>query len=136
MASIKSLFEQFNKLPDSELLAPAPCDKEFKSLSELYGVDMPEEIQQIYSLTNGGFIRSGKNESWRIYSPRDILDAPEELNVDFIKIRKIPFIDCMDNNHICYDVSGKKYQMFNVVDEIVFDEMAMLIDFLSRIDSK
>ena len=56
----------------------------------------------------------------RILSIQEIIDASSDMQIDFITLKIIPFIDCYDNDYICYDFQSEGYLIFNTVDEVRF----------------
>lgn len=60
-----------------------------------------------------------------------ILNADEELQVDFNKYGLIPVFDAYDNDYICYQIKNAKWSMFNIVDEIAFKKDSTLQDLLN-----
>jgi hypothetical protein len=128
MKSIKTIFETFKAKERTRLKPPLDNDRYLKRIAEIYKDNLPSEIIELYDITEGGFIQIDEHESWRILIPRDILDAPEELKVDFPLFRKLPIIDCKDNNFICYDFKSGMFQLYNIVDNIAFKNVKKLID--------
>lgn len=60
-----------------------------------------------------------------------ILNADEELQVNFNKYGLIPVFDAYDNDYICYQIKNAKWCMFNIVDEIAFKKDSTLQDLLN-----
>ena len=59
-----------------------------------------------------------------------ILDAMEDLQVNFVEYGIIPVFDAFDNDYICYQIENGKWCMFNIVDEISFKKNSTLKDLL------
>ena len=85
-----------------------------------------DEIRELYNLTSGGFINIEKNIRWRIFNPKEFMQFNENFEFDFIQINLIPFIDCFDNDYICFDFKNNKYVFFSLSDELIFEEFKTL----------
>lgn len=59
-----------------------------------------------------------------------IINANNELQVDFVNYGLIPVFDAFDNDYICYQINNSKWCMFNIVDEISFKKDSNLQDLL------
>ena len=58
----------------------------------------------------------------RLLSIAEIADASVDMNVDFAAYALIPLFDLADNDYIVYDAKHEKWAIFNIVDEIIFNE--------------
>lgn len=129
MGTEKSVIAKLKIRGISDLSAPMDDYPEFSDMEKQYKAKMPEEVTELYSLTSGGFVQVGDGDHWRILSPKDILDAPDDLGADFVALKKLPLADCKDNDFICYDFNNQRYEMFNIIDEIGFIRKDSLWDF-------
>ncbi|WKZ31090.1 MAG: hypothetical protein QY318_04610 [Candidatus Dojkabacteria bacterium] len=59
-----------------------------------------------------------------------ILKATEEMNSDFIGNHVLPIFDCSDNDYLGYDYSSKLWCMYNIVDDVSFNEHEDILDLL------
>lgn len=91
-----------------------------------YHCDLPKIIKKILSSNKETIFLSGER---RILSYDEVLQAKDQLHVDFIAYGIIPLIDCYDNNFIVYDYKNNTWNMFNIVDECIFDTKKSLEDF-------
>ena len=116
-------------------MSSLPADNvEIEELEKAYSEKLPEDLLKIYSITSGGFVQIDEYDSWRLYNPKEIKGASDELHIDFINLRIMPIFDCKDNNFICFDFNSKKYRMYNIVTEMDFDEAEELsYFFLSKL---
>lgn len=131
MRSIKEIILKLKERERTKLSPPLAEQQLIKKIEAAYGVKVPSELLEVYTITAGGFLEIDDLDSWLLYSPDEILCAPEELHIDFISLGKIPLIDCKDNDIICYDVKTKKYHFFNILDEATFipaDSLALLFE--------
>ncbi len=136
MGTEKSMIAKLKIRNICDLSDPMDHYPEFSDMEKRYEANIPEEVTELYSLTSGGFVEISDGDNWRILSPEDISDASDDLGVDFIGLKKLPLIDCKDNDFICYDFKEARYEMFNIIDEIGFMEKDGLWDFFAeKLDS-
>lgn len=69
-------------------------------------------------------------DEFRLLSIDEIINAPEELHVDFDAKKILPLIDCGDNDFIVFHIGTNKWSRFNIVDECIFKERDSLEDVL------
>lgn len=130
--SVLSIVRSLANKKQSDLLPPLSDAAELQRISTAYRGELPVDLVTLYNFTAGGFIQVGDNDSWRLLSPQDIMDADSDWDVDFVGSGKMPLIDCKDNNFICYDVERRVYVMMNIVDGMVFDEAKSLQELFNR----
>ncbi len=98
-----------------------------KLIKSIYGSNIPEVIQKIISNSDETvFLDDGV----RILSYEEIIDAENDLHVEFSAKAMIPVADCGDNDFIVYHVDDKIWSKFNIIDETVFkkkDELSELL---------
>lgn len=100
------------------------------------------KLQTIYAIYTGRFpetlerIISGSNESvffdddTRILSFAEMVDAEQDLHIDFKRKELMPIADCGDNDFIVYDYANNVWAKFNIVDETIFMKRAELGELL------
>ena len=90
------------------------------SMFEVYGEYVPEEILAILSYTSKPELFDD-NES-RTLSLREILQAEKLFKIPFASAKYVPIIDKGNNDFIIYNGEKKKWSMYNILEESVFDE--------------
>lgn len=70
------------------------------------------------------------DNSYRLLSYDEILNAEEELQVEFGKQGILPLIDRGENDFISYGTKDGTWFVFNIVDEIKFKEKESLSELL------
>jgi hypothetical protein len=120
MKNITEIISDLGKKKRSSLSPPLKEKESLQKLEEVYGKTIPAELIDAYSITGGGFLQINDLDSWLLYGPDEVLHAPRELHVDFVRLEILPIIDCKDNDFICYDFKKTKYLYFNILDEAVF----------------
>jgi hypothetical protein len=96
-------------------------------IEKVYGAELPELIQKILSNCDESvFFDDGD----RILSYQEVIDAKEDLHIDFARKEIVPIVDCGENDFIVYHFKEKKWSKFNIVDEIFFKERDTLEELL------
>jgi len=103
---------------DSELVA---------RVEHRYSVELPELLKRIVSHSEDPvFFDDGTH----ILSYAEVIDAEDDLHVDFSGRKIIPVADCLDNDYIVYDYEHDVWALFNTTDEILFKERESLEELL------
>ena len=89
-----------------------------KELEKIYGLDIPTTIKSIVSVSNKPIFVEG----YRILSFSEIVDADEDLEVNFSERQLLPVIDCGDNDFIVYDMGKDCWTKFNIIELCVFSQ--------------
>lgn len=96
-----------------------------KKIEEIYG-SIPLEVMKLLSYKdNKMFIGD-----WRVVSKSEVLDSVKAIHVDFASENLVPVIDTMDNDYICYDLKGKQWTYYNIVDNVKFKAKRHINDYL------
>ena len=61
----------------------------------------------------------------------EIINASEDLKVDFVTNKMIPLVDCGENDFIVYHFDTKKWSMYNIIDNCAFMERESLEGLLN-----
>ncbi len=98
-----------------------------KRVASIYGNDMPEMLQKIISNSEETIFL---DDGIRILSFGEIVDAENDLHVEFSAKGMIPMADCGDNDFIVYHRDEKIWSKFNIIDETVFKKKNELDELL------
>lgn len=90
-----------------------------KCIESKYNASMPEMAKKLLSVALDDMFVG----DFRILSFDEIKYADEDMYISFEDEGVIPFVDCMDNDFIVYDIKNKAWTMYNVIDKIQFGEM-------------
>ena len=101
-----------------------------KTFTERSGFDCPEGIEDLLLEIGYGVLKRKNKSNIYFFSPADILNMSEEAGLNFFDLKLIPLADLMDNDFICFDLSGKKFVIFNIADEIIVDEKENITDLI------
>lgn len=113
-----------------ESLAKVVVDNELVSnIQKVYGVVFPEEVQQLVSFDRHGAFVDG-DKFCRLLAFDEIVNAKEELHVDFVQHAIVPLFDIGDNNFVVFNFRKGCWNKFNIVDEIIYGEKALLIEVI------
>lgn len=89
-----------------------------KDIEDRYRIKCPEPLKRLISNAKESVFL---DHEIRILSLKEILNAPVNLHVDFIRLGIIPFADCYDNDFAVYCRNGE-WALFNIVDQCKFNE--------------
>lgn len=91
-----------------------------KKIEERYNCHISDEFKRIVSICNDGYVFSDDEEG-RFLSLAELLNAEGRLKVEFSEIGLIPVFHKHDNDYIAYRVDSQSWTMFNILDEIDYD---------------
>jgi len=100
-----------------------------KKLEKTYGASIDSYISRLLSKAPNGVFFEGDGVS-KILSHDWILEASDDMEVDFIKWQLIPVFDMLDNDFVCYDVANGNWCMFYIATELKFNEGRTLEEYL------
>ena len=105
---------------------PINTDKVAK-VQALYEDSFPEFVQRMLSyMEDVVFI----DDDLRLLSYREVVNASEELHVDFQTKCILPLIDCGDNDFISYGTDDGTWFLYNIVENVKFKERESLGELL------
>lgn len=93
--------------------------KAVAAVEKAYAAQFPEDVQKIISCAGKGGFFEGDNFC-RQLPLEDIVSAQKDLNVNFATLGILPLFDKGDNDYVVFNIRKKKWEMFNIVDEISF----------------
>jgi len=96
-------------------------------VESVYPCKLPEFVKHILCIPDDG-INYEESVLLRKLSNDMILEATEEMNSDFIGNHLLPLFDYGDNDYICYGYSSQLWCMYNIVDDISFNEHEDILD--------
>ncbi|HNZ02195.1 MAG TPA: hypothetical protein PKJ34_13345 [Anaerolineaceae bacterium] len=88
-------------------------------LNDHFQCELPLEAQKVVSFQTEGFFFDD-SIGYHLLSLKQILQASQELLVDFQVIKLIPLIDISSNDFICFDHAKNAWCVYNIVDEARF----------------
>lgn len=94
---------------------------------QIYGCELPEIVQRIVSDCEKTIFL---DDDMRILSFAEIMEAEQDLHVNFKEKGIIPLIDCGENDFIVYHLKNRIWSKFNIIDETVFKKKNELDELL------
>ena len=94
-------------------------------ICSIYGFALPHYVAQFVSFSTESIFFE---DEWRTLSHDEIIDAEEDLHVDFAGKSMLPLIDCGENDFIVYCHTDGVWAKFNIVDECLFSKRSSLDD--------
>jgi hydrogenase maturation factor HypE len=98
-------------------------------IENLYEESLSDELKKIVSLNRETEFYDDR-DLLRALSNTEVLNATEDLSVDFVGISLLPLFDVGDNDFVCFDFNEKCWYLFNIVDEVKFKKSASIVDYL------
>lgn len=105
----------------------AISDKVVQQVAAVYTDNLPSEIKQMLSYDQNSIFFE---DEYRTLSLSEVLEAEQDLHVNFVALRMIPLVDCGDNDFIIYDFETMMWAKFNIVDECRFKQRESLHEVL------
>lgn len=99
-----------------------------RKVGDIYGNDLPETVQRIISNSEESVFF---DDNSRMLAFEEILDAEQDLHVDFREKGMLPLADCGENDFIVYHVKDRLWSVFNIVDEAIFRKKNSLEELMS-----
>lgn len=100
--------------------------KSVNIVEKRYDATLPNFIKKIISCTSESIFF---DDGWRTLSVTEIIDAPEDLHIDFITQRLLPLFDTDNNDFIVYHLMNDSWSKFNIIDECHFKNKKRLEEF-------
>mgnify|MGYP005773220979 CR=1 FL=1 len=97
-----------------------------KEIEQIYGCLSSSTVKQLVSVQKETLFF----DDFRLLSNDEIINATEQLHVDFVTKNILPLIDCGDNDFIVFHIKTNKWSRFNIVDECSFKERDSLEEVL------
>lgn len=89
-----------------------------EKLETLYKTSFPDVIKKIISAADEPQFF---DDDSRMMSFDEMIDAENDLHIEFSKLGIFPIIDCGENDFIVYHTKSKSWSKFNINEEITYD---------------
>lgn len=96
-------------------------------VNAIYHTELPEILQKIISDNDETIFF---DDAGRVISLEEMVEAEQDLHIDFKGKGIIPLIDCGENDFIVYHFRAKLWSKFNIIDETVFQKRESLEELL------
>lgn len=97
------------------------------SINKMYNVELDEYLSKVVSYANENVFFEKER---RVLSFEEIIDSSDDYGVDFVEQEMLPIIDAYDNTFIVYSFKDKAWAMYNLSDDILFDEKDTLEEII------
>jgi len=104
-------------------------DSLISEIETLYEIELSDELKKIISLNKEGIFYDDM-ELLRGLSSDEILNASDDLSVEFVEIDLLPLFDTGNDNFIVYNFEKKCWSRYNIAEEFEFDEAANLLEYI------
>ena len=101
--------------------------KAVRQAENAYGFSLPTVVKQMLSFSKESIFF---DDEWRTLSLAEVLDAQDDLHVDFKASGLLPLIDCGENDFIVYHAGDNSWSKYNIVDEVAFDRKTRFEELL------
>jgi hypothetical protein len=104
-------------------------EKAVSKIENAYKTKLSEEVKKIISM-HGETVFYDDFSLFRGLSVEEILDATDDMSVDFINKKLLPLFDVGDNDYIVFDFCEKCWYKFNIADEVKFSKADKIDKYL------
>ena len=93
-------------------------EKKIKLIESVYCNSFPDFVKKIISNLNETLFFDDEKKMLAI---KEVINASENLEINFQEIKILPLFDFYDNNFLAFDYNHNKWCMFNISDQVQFD---------------
>jgi len=105
-------------------------DKEAVSKIEaLYKTKFSSELQKVISLNKDGVSYDDKSV-FNGLSANAILNAYNDLYIDFVSLNLVPLFDIGDSEYIVYNLKKRSYALYDISDDDEYREASDLLEYV------
>ena len=105
-------------------------DKESTSeIEALYKTALPTGVKKVISLNRDGVSYDDKSV-FNGLSANAILNAYNDLYVDFVSLQLLPLFDIGDSEYIVYNLKKRRYAIYDISDDDEYSEETDLSKFV------
>lgn len=117
-----------NKVEYLSNIENCPINKDrISCMMKIYNVEFSDTLARIISYADSAdFI----DDERRVLTFEEIVDAGEQLGVDFVSLGMIPIIDAYDNDYIVYVFGEAVWAKFNTIDQVTFKKKNTLQELI------
>lgn len=101
--------------------------KYLDEIKKVYKADFPDLVNKLLSINDEPIFF----KKCRLMSHIEILSTEDLYDTDFSAMNMIPLFDCHENNFIVFNYKKNKYEIYNIVDCVSFDENLNIESYLA-----
>jgi lambda repressor-like predicted transcriptional regulator len=98
-------------------------------IETLYNSKFSNELQKVISLNKDGVSYDDKSV-FNGLSSNAILNAYNDLYIDFVSLNLVPLFNIGDNEYIVYDLKKRCYALYDISDDDEYSEEADLLKYV------
>jgi len=98
-------------------------------IEELYKAKFSSELLKVISLNKGGVSYDDKSVLNGL-SAKAILNAYNDLYIDFVSLNLVPLFDIGDSEYIIYDLKKKCYALYDISEDDEYSEASDLSKYV------
>jgi hypothetical protein len=95
----------------------------------LYKTQFPTGLQKVISLNKDGVSYDDKSV-FNGLSANAIVNAYNDLYIDFVSLNLIPLFDIGDSEYIVYDLKKRCYALYDISDDDEYREASDLLEYV------
>ena len=93
-----------------------------------YGAVANDEAKRVLASVKGSAVFFDDDGFYKLLSLDEIIDASDDMNVDFVAIGIIPIIDAGENDYISFDKNENAFCRFNIAEEFKYAKRNSILD--------
>jgi len=98
-------------------------------IEALYKTSLPNEVKKVISLNKDGVSYDDKS-TFNGLSTNAILNAYNDLYIDFAALQYVPLFDIGDSEYIVYNLKNKCYAIYDISDDDEYSEKTNLLEYV------
>jgi len=98
-------------------------------IETLYKAKFPNELQKVISLNKDGVSYDDKSV-FNGLSAKAILNAYNDLYIDFVSLNLVPLFNIGDSEYIVYDLNKKCYALYDISEDDEYSEQSDLLKYV------
>ena len=111
-------------------LEKVEIDKEsISEIEALYKTKFSNELQKVISLNKDG-VSYDEKSVFNGLSANAILNAYNDLYIDFVSLNLVPLFDIGDNEYIVYNTKKRCYALYDISDDDEYREASDLLEYV------
>jgi hypothetical protein len=111
-------------------LSKVEIDKDsIREIENLYKTKFPTEVTKVVSLNKDGVSYDDKS-IFNGLSINAILNAYNDLYVDFVGLQLLPLFEIGDNEYIVYNIKKRCYAIYDISDDDEYSEESNLSSYV------
>jgi lambda repressor-like predicted transcriptional regulator len=98
-------------------------------IETLYKTKFPNEVQKVISLNKDGVSYDDKSV-FNGLSANAILNAYNDLYIDFVSLNLLPLFNIGDSEYIVYDLKKRRYALYDISEDDEYSEESDLLKYV------